>query len=66
MDIRNGKYTDENNQMTDEFFAIVDDLERQMNEAAEHSLLPDKPDYKAIDEFVCDVNSRIVCGEMPG
>lgn len=66
MDIRNGKYTDDNNQMTDEFFAIVDDLERQMNEAAEHSLLPDKPDYKAIDEFMCDVNSRIVCGEMPG
>ncbi|MBR3243605.1 MAG: nucleotidyltransferase domain-containing protein [Parasporobacterium sp.] len=64
MDIRNGKYMDENNQMTDEFFGIVDDLERKMEEAASHSLLPDKPNYKEIDDFVCGVNERIVRGEI--
>lgn len=65
MDIRNGKYIDDNDQMTDEFFQIIADLEKQMHEVAEVSSLPDKPDYKAIDTFVCDVNSRIVCGELP-
>ena len=64
MDIRNGKYTDENNQMTDEFFKIVDELERKMNDAAENSPLPNKPNFKAIDRFVCDVNERIVRGEI--
>ena len=64
LDIRNGKYTDENNQMADEFFAIVDDLEEKMHNAAEHTSLPEKPDYKAIDDFVCDVNGRIVCCEI--
>ena len=64
MDIRNGKYTDENNQMTDEFFKIVDELEQKMNEAAEKSSLPNKPNFKAIDQFVCEVNEKIVCGKI--
>ena len=46
MDIRNGKYTDENNQMTDEFFKIVDELEQKMNDAAEKSSLPNKPNFQ--------------------
>lgn len=62
MDIRNGKYTDENNQMTDEFFCIVDELEAKMKQAAAKSALPDKPDFKRIDSFVCDINERIVRG----
>ena len=64
MDIRNGKYTDENDQMTDEFFRIVDDLESRMKGAAECSKLPAKPNWKAIDEFVCSVNRRIVEGSL--
>lgn len=64
MDIRNGKYTDENNQMTDEFFKIVDELEQKMNDAAEKSSLPNKPNFKAIDQFVCEVNEKIVCGKI--
>ena len=64
MDIRNGKYTDENDQMTDEFFHIIDDLEAKMQKAAANSLLPEKPDYKAIDAFLCDINSRIVNNEI--
>lgn len=64
MDIRNGKYTKDNNQMTDEFFEIVDELEQKMNRAFENSPLPNKPNLKAIDKFVCEVNEKIVRGEI--
>ena len=63
MDIRNGKYTDENDQMTDEFFSIVDDLDQKIREASEHTQLPDQPDYKKINEFIMNVNERIILGE---
>ena len=64
MDIRNGRYMDDSGQMKAEFFAMVDDYDRRIKEAAEHSRLPDKPDYKAIDAFVCKINERIIRGEL--
>ena len=64
MDIRNGKYLNENDQPVPEFFKIVDDLEARMQLALEHSSLPDKPNYKKINEFVMSVNERIVRGEI--
>lgn len=64
MDIRNGKYLDDNRQPTKEFFAIVDDLESKLDYAKEHTDLPNSPDYKKINEFVASVNERIVRGEV--
>lgn len=64
MDIRNGKYLDENRQPTSEFFDIVDDLESKLDRAKETTELPDSPDYKKINEFVASVNERIVRGEI--
>lgn len=64
MDIRNGKYLDENGQPTAEFFDIVDDLESKLDRAKETTELPDSPDYKKINEFVASVNERIVRGEI--
>lgn len=64
MDIRNGKYLDDNRQPTAEFFDIVDDLEAKL-EAAKHTTdLPEHPDYKKINEFVESVNERVVRGEI--
>ena len=63
MNIRNGKFSDENGQMTREFFQMVDDLEMKMNEAHEHSVLNEKPDLKKIENLVCSINERIVKGE---
>ena len=62
MDIRNGKYLDENRQPIPEFFEIVDDLEKRLVYAKENTFLPDKPNYKEIDDFVISVNERIVKG----
>ena len=64
MDIRNGKYLDNNRQPIAEFYEIVDDFEKKLEYAKLHTNLPDNPDYKAINEFVASVNERVVKGEI--
>jgi hypothetical protein len=64
MDIRNGKYLDDNRQPTPEFFDIVDELEAKLDQAKHTTELPDSPDYNTINEFVASVNERIVKGEI--
>lgn len=64
MEIRNGKYLDENRQPVPEFFDIVDKLDKRLAYDKKHTELPDKPDYKRIKEFMISVNERIVKGEI--
>ena len=64
MDIRNGKYLDDNRQPTSEFFDIVNDLEAKLNAAKQTTDLPNNPDYKKINEFVMSVNERVVRNEF--
>ena len=64
MDIRNGKYLDENKQPIPEFYKMVDEYEKRMEYAKENTSLPDKPNYKAINEFVASVNERVVKDEI--
>ena len=60
MEIRNGKFLDDNRQPIPEFFDIVDDYEKKLEYAKENTSLPEKPDYKKINEFIISVNERIV------
>lgn len=64
MEIRNGKYLDGNDKPIPEFFKIVDDLEEKLKRIAAASPLPEKPNYKKINEFMVSVNERIVRGEI--
>lgn len=64
MDIRNGKYITENNQIRSEFFDLVNELEKRLEYAKENTSLPDLPNYNAINEFVASVNERVVKGEI--
>lgn len=64
MDIRNGKYLDDNMQPTPEFFEIVDGLEKRLEYAKVNTDLPDNPDYHRIKEFTMSVNERVVKGEV--
>lgn len=64
MEIRNGKYLDENKQPIPEFFKLVDELEAKFDMAKETTSLPDNPDYKKINEFVASVNERVVKGQI--
>ena len=64
MDIRNGKYLDENRQPIPEFFELVDELEKRLEYDKNNTSLPDKPNYDKINDFVISVNERIVKGEL--
>lgn len=64
MEIRNGKYLDENRQPIPEFFELVDELEAKLDKAKQTTLLPDHPDYKKINEFVASVNERVIKGQI--
>lgn len=62
MEIRTGKYLDEERQPIPEFYEMVNGFEKRLSYAKENTSLPDKPNYKAIDEFVISVNERVVWG----
>ena len=62
MDIRNGKYLDSNDQPIPEFYEMVDEYEKRLDYAKLNTNLPDSPDYEKINEFVIDVNERVVKG----
>lgn len=64
LDIRNGKYLDNNKQPTSEFYDLLNDYEKRFEYAKQHTSLPDNPDYKAINEFVASVNERVVKDEI--
>lgn len=60
MDIRNGKYLDDNKQPTQDFYELLSEYEKRFEYAKENTALPEEPDYRAIDEFVASVNERVV------
>ncbi len=62
MDIRNGKFLDDNRQPIPEFFELVTNYENKLKYARENTELPDNPNYEAIKEFSMSVNERIVKG----
>ena len=62
MEIRNGKYITEDNQVIPEFYDIVDEYEKRLEYDKNNTSLPEKPNYKEINEFVMSVNERIVKG----
>lgn len=64
MDIRNGKYLGEDSRPNKEFFDIVREYEERLAYAKEHSVIPSKPDMKRIDNFVKNVNERIIEGDI--
>ena len=60
MDIRNGKYLDDNKQPTPEFYDLLNEYEKRFEYAKQNTNLPDNPNYKEINEFVASVNERVV------
>lgn len=64
MDIRNGKYLDENRQPIPEFFEMVDEYEKRLDYAKENTSLPESPNYTEINKFIASVNERVVKNEL--
>ncbi len=64
MEIRNGKFLDENQQPTEEFSEnFWMNFKKRPDYAKENTDLPEVPDAKQIDDFVASVHERIVRGE---
>lgn len=64
MDIRRGDYQKENGLFRDEFYEILSDYERRLEQAAICTNLPDEPDFERIQEFVLWVNEKVVRDEI--
>lgn len=62
MEIRNGKYITENNDVVPEFFEMVDEYEKRLQYAIKNTSLPEQPDYKKIRELVMSMNYNVVKG----
>jgi len=60
MDIRNGKFQNNDHTFKQEFFELVDDLGKKFLYASENTVLPDKPDWEQIEDFVMRVNRETV------
>lgn len=54
LDIRAGKYN------YDEIFEMVDKYENEFKYAANNTLLPEKPNYKKIEELVMQINKDVI------
>ena len=63
MKIRNGGYMREDDTLSPEFYEILDMYERQFEEAAQKTTLPDQPDMKKVGAFVERINRRAVMEE---
>ena len=63
MDIRNGKYLDDNRQPIPEFFEMVDELEKRLDYDKKNTDLPEVPNYNRINEFVMAVNESVIIHE---
>ncbi len=64
LEIRNGKYITEDNQVIPEFFEMVSKLEKRLDYDKSNTDLPDKPNYKEIQEFTMHINELIVKDEI--
>lgn len=59
LNIRNGLYL-EDNEPTDSFYELLDALNKRFLRDKQETSIPEKPDYKRIEDFVLYVNERIV------
>lgn len=64
MEIRNGKYLDEDDRVRPEFFELVDELETRLKYAAENTSLPETPNYIEISNLMMEINGRVLHRKM--
>lgn len=60
MDIRNGSFLGENDQVRPEFFELIDELDKRLKYDKENTSLPEIPDYNKIYDLMCEINKRVI------
>lgn len=64
MSIRRGEFLGEDGKPNKEFFELVEEYDDRLQRAKEKSVLPEKPNMKRIEEFMIDINEKIVNEEL--
>lgn len=64
--IRHGKYQDEEDKPIPEFYELMNELQKRLDYASEHTNLPVEPDIKHIEEFKLDIISDVVRKKLIG
>lgn len=64
MRIRQGDFRQRDGSFSPEFYEILEDYERRMEEAARGSRLPDNPDMRKVAAYVERVNRCVVLGDV--
>ena len=59
LEIRNGLFL-KDNKLTDEFLVYLKELEDRLDKDKLETKLPEKPNFKAINAFVMDVNKKVI------
>ena len=60
MSIRKGDYQKADGSFRSEFFDLINEFEKRLEYDAEHTALPEHPDYEQINEFVMQVNEQVI------
>lgn len=59
LEIRKGKFL-KNNKLIEDFRPYLDSLQDKMNELKETTTLPEKPNFKSLNDFVIEINKLII------
>ncbi len=62
--IRRGDYMLADGTFSPEFYEMLEEYERRLDEAAERTALPDNPDMEKVEKFVERINRYAVTGEL--
>ncbi|WP_129596547.1 DNA polymerase beta superfamily protein [Anaerophilus nitritogenes] len=63
LSIRGGAYMKEDGSYRQEFFEMVNDLDKKLKYAEKNTTLKKSPDMKKVEEFVMEVNKKVICNE---
>ena len=63
MSIRNGRYLVDH-KLTDEFTTCLDELNERFQKDKELNVIPNKCDFNEINNFVIEVNSKVIKDEI--
>lgn len=64
MDIRNGHYQKADHTFNDDFYDLLNDLEKRLEYAKQHTALPEAPDLARIEAFQMEVNESVIRNEI--
>lgn len=62
--IRKGEYMQEDGTFSPEFYEILEEYERKLDEASTKTMLPDNPDMDKVEKFVERINRFVITGEL--